>query len=266
VKNKILNKISKTLSGGKKVYFVSDSHLGIPDYQSSLKREKLLVKWLEEIRHDAQEIFFLGDIFEFWFEYRHVVPRGYVRLFGKIAELTDAGIPVNFFIGNHDMWIRDYFVNELGMRIYKKPILCTYNNQTFYIAHGDGLGPGDHGYKLLKKVFSNPLCKWLFARLHPNFAYSIALYFSKRSRLARGESDKIFLGEDEERLILFAKEFSEKQDVDFFIFGHRHLPLNIPLSNNTRYLNSGDWFNNFSYIAYDGKEVYLKKFNSTTGG
>jgi len=255
-----LNIIKKDILKEKKVYFISDCHFGIPNYNESLKREKQLVSFLDKIKNNAQEIFLLGDIFDFWFEYKYVVPKGYVRLLGKLAELTDAGITVNFFTGNHDMWVKNYFKEELNLRIYKKPIICNYNNKIFYIAHGDGLGPGDYGYKCIKKIFSNPLCKWLFARLHPNFAYALALFFSRRSRLARGDNDKIFLGKNKERLISYAKEIITKQSIDYFIFGHRHLPLEIDLNNNSKYFNIGDWFYNFSYIEYDGQEVYLRKY------
>lgn len=255
-----MNFISKRLAPHKKVYFVSDSHLGIPDYKSSLKREKLLVEWLDTVSKDADEIYLLGDIFDFWFEYKYVVPRGYVRLFGKIAELTDAGLTINYFTGNHDMWIRDYFRKELGLRIYKKPINCQYNKHFFHIGHGDGLGPGDRGYKFLKVIFSNSFCKWLFARLHPNFAFWLALFFSLRSRLARGASDLEYLGPHKERLIQYSKDMSKEHGIDFFVFGHRHLPIDIKLNEKARYLNAGDWFNHFSYIEYDGEDIRIKKF------
>ena len=183
-----------------------------------------------------------------------------MRLLGKLAEITDAGITVNFFTGNHDMWIKNYFKDELNLRIYKKPVLCEYNNKIFFIAHGDGIGRGDNSYKLLKKIFSNRLCKWSFARLHPNFAFWLAFLFSRRSRIARGNSDSIFLGKDKERLILYSKEYAEKNKIDYFIFGHRHLPIDLEIGQDCRYLNIGDWFSNFSYVEYDGKEVLLKKY------
>lgn len=252
--------IKKDIDTGKKVYFVSDCHLGIPDYKSSLKREKLLVGFLDDIKNDAQEIYLLGDIFDFWFEYKYVVPKGYVRLLGKLAELTDAGITVNFFTGNHDMWIKSYFKDELNLRIYKNPLICEYNNKNFFIAHGDGLGRGDISYKFLKKIFSNSFCKWSFARLHPNFAFWLAFLFSRRSRIARGNSDSIYLGKDKERLILYAKEYYKNNKIDYFIFGHRHLPIDIDIDGNFRYLNIGDWFSNFSYVEYDGNVVSLKKY------
>lgn len=252
--------LKKDIPSGKKIYFISDCHFGIPDYNSSLKREKLLVKFLDEIKYDAREIYLLGDIFDFWFEYKYVVPKGYVRLLGKLAEITDAGITVNFFTGNHDMWVRNYFKDELHLHIYKKPVICNYNGKIFFIGHGDGIGPGDSSYKFIKKVFSNSLCKWLFARLHPNFAIKVALLFSHRSRIARGNSDSIFLGIEKERLILFSKEFSKNNKVDYFVFGHRHLPMDLEIDSSFRYVNIGDWYSNFSYVMYDGEEVFLKKY------
>ena len=255
-----MNIVKKDIEPNKKIYFISDAHLGIPDYNNSLKREKLLVKFLDDIKNDAQEIYLLGDIFDFWFEYKYVVPKGYVRLLGKLAELTDAGITVNFFTGNHDMWIKNYFKDELNLRIYKEPIMCDYNNKIFFIAHGDGLGRGDISYKLMKRIFSNRFCKWLFARLHPNFAFALALLFSRRSRLSRGNSDNVFLGKDKERLILYAEKLSETEIIDFFIFGHRHLPMDLTLSDKNKFLNIGDWFSNYSYIVFDGEDVSLKKY------
>ena len=249
----------------KKIYFVSDCHLGVPDYDSSLIREKLLVKFLDEIKTDAEEIYLLGDIFDFWFEYKTVVPKGFVRLLGKLAELSDSGIKLNYFTGNHDMWVYDYFSKELNVTMYKEPIVRTYNNFKFYIAHGDGLGPDDKGYKFLKKVFSNRFNQWLFARMHPNFGIGLALYFSRKSRVANGNTDEIFMGEENERLILYAKELLKKENFDFFIFGHRHLPLDIKITENSRYLNIGDWIKCFSYIVFDGEHLELKYFKENKG-
>ncbi len=243
-----------------KIYFIADSHLGAPDYENSLEREKLMVKWLDEVKKDATEINLLGDIFDFWFEYKTVVPKGFVRLLGKLAEISDAGITLNYFTGNHDMWIYDYFTKELNATIYRDPIQKTYGNYTFFIGHGDGLGPADHGYKFIKKVFSNRFNQWLFARLHPNFGIGLALYFSHKSRVANGNTDEVFLGEENERLIVYAKEILQKEHFDFFIFGHRHFPLDIKIAENSRYLNIGDWVKSFSYIVFDGETLVLKYF------
>ena len=244
----------------KKIYFASDFHLGVPDYESSLVREKQVVKWLDEIKSDAEEIYLLGDVFDFWFEYKTVVPRGYVRLLGKIAELTDKGIIVHYFTGNHDMWTFDYLSKELNVKVYREPIEKEYNGKIFYIGHGDGLGPGDHGYKFIKKVFSSKISQWMFARLHPNAGIGIAEYFSKKSRVATGVSDEKFLGEEKEWLIIHSKEILAKKHFDYLIFGHRHLPLDLPINGKSRYINLGDWIRYFSYGVFDGKEFELRYF------
>lgn len=242
-----------------KIYFASDCHLGVPDYSGSLKREKFFVKWLDSIKHDAKEIYLLGDIFDFWFEYKTVVPKGYVRLLGKLAELSDAGITIHYFTGNHDMWMFGYFPKELNIQIYRSHVKREINGKKFYIAHGDGLGPADKGYKFIKKVFSNKICQWLFARLHPNFGLGIAKYFSRKSRIANGLTDEVFLGEEKERLMQYIKEKEIHTHFDYYIFGHRHLPLDIAIGN-TRYINLGEWVTNFSYAVWDGEKVELKDF------
>ena len=244
---------------GKKIYFISDFHLGVPTYEKSLERERRVVEWMDSIKHDAEELYLLGDVFDFWFEYKTVVPRGYVRLLGKIAELTDSGIPVHYFTGNHDMWTFDYLEKELNVKIYREPLEKIYNGKKFYIGHGDGLGPGDHGYKFIKKVFSSKICQWLFARLHPNFGIGIANYFSRKSRIATGNEDEKFLGEEKEWLVIHSKELLEKEHYDFLIFGHRHLPLDVPI-NSSRYINLGDWIRYNSYGEFDGQTMKLKYY------
>ncbi len=242
-----------------KIYFASDFHLGVPTPEESLEREKRVVRWLEEVRKDASEIYLLGDLFDFWFEYKRAIPKGFVRIQGKIAEIADSGIPIYLFTGNHDMWIFDYLPKELGITLYREPITREYNGKKFMIGHGDGLGPGDHGYKFIKKVFANPLCQWLFARLHPNFGIWLANYFSKSSRLANGGADEVFQGEDKEYLIQFCKSTLEKEYFDYFVFGHRHLPLEHKIGEST-YFNLGEWFNYNSYAVFDGEKMELKYF------
>ncbi len=246
---------------GKKIYFASDFHLGVPTYEKSLEREHRIVRWLDSIRSDAEELYLLGDVFDFWFEYKTVVPRGYVRLLGKLAELSDSGIKIHYFTGNHDMWTFDYLEKELNVTIYREPIERTYNGKGFYIGHGDGLGPGDHGYKFIKKVFASKVCQWLFARLHPNFGIGIANYFSKKSRIATGTTDEKFLGEEKEWLVIYSKEILAKKHFDYLIFGHRHLPLDIKI-NDSRYINLGDWIQYFTYGVFDGESFELKKFEA----
>lgn len=244
---------------GKKIYFASDFHLGVPDYTSSLEREKKIVRWLDSVKHDAEEIYLLGDVFDFWFEYKRAVPRGYVRLLGKIAELTDAGIPVHWFTGNHDMWIFDYIPKELNVIMHRSPLKKEYNGKKFYIAHGDGLGPGDHGYKFIKKVFASKMCQWLFARIHPNLGIRIANYWSGKSRIATGNLEEKYLGDDKEFLVVYSKEILSKEYFDYLIFGHRHLPLDVKLGS-SRYINLGDWVKYFTYAVFDGNELQLLSY------
>ncbi len=246
----------------KKIYFLSDFHLGAPDHNSSLLREKKIVAFLESIRHDASQIFIVGDIFDFWFEYTKVVPKGYVRLLGKLAELTDSGITIHVFVGNHDMWMSGYFEKELNIPVYHHPGTFEWNGKRFYIGHGDGLGPGDHGFKFIKKIFRSKACQWLFGQLHPTWGIGLANYFSRKSREKTGLSDEVFLGEENEWLIIYSKEVLQKDPYDYFIFGHRHLPLNCQLSDNSRYINLGDWIRNFTYAVFDGNEVQLHKWES----
>ncbi len=246
------------VSPEKKIYFLSDFHLGAPDYQSSLQREKKIVSFLESIRQSASAIFIVGDIFDFWYEYKQVVPKGYVRLLGKLAEITDSGVPIHFFVGNHDMWMRNYFQKELNMSVYFEPETFEWNGKRIFIAHGDGLGPEDHGYKFMKSIFRNPFCQWLFGLLHPSWGIGLANYFSRKSRKKTGKQDEVFLGEDKEWLIIFSRGILAKEHYDYFIFGHRHLPLDLKLTDKSRYINLGDWITYFTYAEFDGQSVQLK--------
>lgn len=248
-----------------RTYFASDFHLGVDARLSSADRERQIVRWLEHIRHDAAAIYLVGDVFDFWFEYRTVVPRGHTRLLGKLAELRDAGIPIYFFTGNHDMWVFDYFEQELGIPTYREPIIRQIEGKTFYIGHGDGLGPGDHGYKFIKRVFANPVCQWLFARLHPNFSFALARYWSGRSREAN-PAEAEFYGEAGEWLIQYANEQLQQQPIDYFIFGHRHLPIDHTLADGrARYINLGEWLHYNSYAVFDGEDLRLEFFENEGG-
>lgn len=251
---------SVPLARGKKVYFASDFHLGIDGAHSSLEREKLLVRWLREAAKDAAEIYLVGDLFDFWFEYRHTVPKGYTRFLGALAELSDAGVPIHVFTGNHDMWIFDYLPNETGVTLHRSPVQREWNGQRFLIGHGDGLGPGDYGYKFIKRVFASKACQWLFARLHPNFGIGLANFWSRTSRKASAEADRTFHGEDKEWLVQYCKEVLQQRHYDFFIFGHRHLPLDIRLVGDSRYINLGDWIGHYTYAVFDGSELKLLKY------
>ena len=248
------------LSSDKKIYFLSDFHLGAPDPVSSIEREKIIVRFLDGIKNDAAEIFIVGDMFDFWYEYRKVVPKGYVRLLGKLAELTDAGIPIHFFVGNHDMWMKDYFQKELNIPVYFEPKEFDRNGKKFLIGHGDGLGPGDHGYKRLKKIFRNPVCQWLFGILPPFLGIGLANFLSRRSRAQTGATEEVFLGEDNEWLIIYSKGLLNTKNIEFFVFGHRHLPVDYRLNEYSRYINLGDWIHYYTYAVFDETGLQLKSF------
>ena len=242
------------------IYFASDFHLGVPTTEQSHEREKRVCRWLDSIKADAAEIYLVGDLFDFWYEYTYTIPKGTVRLLGKIAELTDAGIPVHFFVGNHDLWMKDYFIEELHVSVHHNPITRTYNNKQFYIGHGDGLGPGDNWYKVLRKIFASKTCQWLFSRLHPNLGFYIAKRSSKRSRIITGDSDEKFLGADNEWLYLFSKDYLKTNKIDYFIFGHRHLPLDIDIEGKARYINLGEWIQYNTYAVFNGETLRLESF------
>jgi UDP-2,3-diacylglucosamine hydrolase len=259
---------NKQIRQPQKIYFASDFHLGIPDYESSLKREKMLVSWLESISRDAAEIFLMGDIFDFWFEYKTVVPKGYVRLLGKLAELTESGIPVHLFTGNHDIWAFEYLQKEVKIRLHPHPEIVRLMDKTFYLAHGDGLGPGDTGYKFLKKVFRCRFNQFLFRWLHPDIGARMGLYFSGKSRLANiiKENKKENLNRiEDEMLYRYASGLlKEGLVVDYFIFGHRHRPVDIELMPGCRMVILGDWLTNFTFAEFDGNELILKYFKNVT--
>ncbi len=244
----------------KKIYFVSDAHLGLPNGIDSLTREKKLVAWLESIYPNAAAIFLMGDIFDFWFEYKKVVPKGFTRLLGKLVEITDAGIPIHFFTGNHDLWEFGYLETETGMIVHHHEEIMTLEGKRFYLAHGDGLGPHDKGYKRLKKLFSNRLAQWVFGWLHPNIGIGLAHYWSHKSRYAEGEDHIAFQGEDKEWLIHFAKDMLQKESFDYFVFGHRHVVKKIQLNEHSTLIYLGDWINNFSYGVFDGNNFEIKFF------
>lgn len=244
---------------GKKIHFLSDFHLGVPDAASSLAREKRIVSFLDEAAKDAEEILLLGDLFDFWFEYKRAVPRGHVRLLGKLAELTDRGIPVHLFIGNHDMWIFDYVPKETGVIVHREPIVREWNGKKFLIGHGDGLGPGDHGYKFMKRIFRNPVCQWLFARMHPNFGLWLGDFWSGRSRKKSYANDRKWLGAEKEWLVQYCNDELKKSHYDYLLFGHRHLPIDMEVGTKSRYVNLGDWITYFTYATFDGTELKLMK-------
>jgi UDP-2,3-diacylglucosamine hydrolase len=251
--------ISITTQKNKKIYFASDQHLGAPSAEASFPREKKFVNWLDTVKQDAEAIFLLGDLFDFWFEYKTVVPKGFVRVLGKLAEIKDAGIPIYFFVGNHDLWMHDYFEKELNIPVYHAPQEFSINNKKFLIGHGDGLGPGDKGYKRMKKVFTFPLFKWLFRWLHPDLGVRLGQYLSVKNKLISGEEDAKFLGEENEWLVQYCQRKLETRHYDYFVFGHRHLPLEIKLQENSMYINLGDWIQHFTYGVFDVDKLSIKK-------
>ena len=248
------------MTSSKKIYFLSDFHLGAPNAAESLVREKRIIRFLDDIKQDAAQIFILGDLFDFWFEYKKVVPKGYVRILGKLAELTDAGIPVHFFVGNHDMWMTNYFQQELNIPVYFEPVAFDLFGKKFLIGHGDGLGPGDHGYKFIKKIFRNKACQWLFGILPPFIGMGLADYFSKKSRAQTGQTDEIFLGDDKEWLIIYCKEVLKTTYYDYFMFAHRLLPVYVSVGDKKRYISVSDWIKYNSYACFDGNELELKYY------
>ncbi len=247
------------LTPGKKVYFASDNHLGAPTRLESLPREKKFVAWLDSIKHDAQAIFLMGDLFDFWFEYKTVVPKGFTRTLGKLAELSDMGIQITYFVGNHDLWMNGYFEEELNIPVYHKPQQFSINETSFFIGHGDGLGPDDKGFKRMKKVFTNPVAQWFFKWLHPDWGVRLGQHLSVNNKIISGEADAKFMGEDKEWLVQYAKRKLEAKHYDHFIFGHRHLPLEIKLNEKSTYTNLGDWISYFTYAVFDGNQLELKK-------
>lgn len=240
-----------------RIVFLSDFHLGVPNAVDSLAREHRIVKFLDEEAKEATEIHILGDVFDMWFEWRKAVPRGHVRLLGKLAELTDRGLPVHLYTGNHDMWTFGYLAEECGLLVHHAPVAREWNGKKFLIGHGDGLGPGDHGYKFLKRVFRSPVSQWLFARLHPNLALGIAEFWSGRSRKKSYDNDRKFLGEANEWLAIHCREVLQHEHFDFFVFGHRHLPMDLQVGDRSRYINLGDWITRFTYAVFDGEHMRL---------
>lgn len=240
-----------------KIYFASDFHLGVPNNERSRQRELQLIQWLDQVSKDAKEIYLVGDLFDFWFEYKKAIPKGFVRFQAKLAELCDNGISIHVFTGNHDMWMFNYLTEELGVTMHREPVTREWNGKRFFIGHGDGLGPGDHSYKLIKKVFANPICIWLFGWLHPDVGISLANFWSGRSRKHNMPLDEVYNGDDNEWLLQFCRTTLQNEHFNYFIFGHRHLVLDKHVGENARYINLGDWFKNPHYAVWDGEELKL---------
>jgi len=257
------SEINISLTADQKIYFASDFHLGAPNKVKSLERELKIIRWLDSIENDAAAIFLVGDLFDFWHEYKTVVPKGFIRFQGKLATLVDKGIPIYIFTGNHDMWMYSYFTEELGIPVFRNPQTIVSGKHKIYVGHGDGLGPGDHLYKFLKKIFENKFCQWAFRQIHPDLGIGLANRWSSKSRLnSSNEETSKFLG-DNEWLWAYAKEVESKHHHDCYIFGHRHLPIEVPVGESSKYINLGEWMNYYTYAIFDGKEFALKEFIET---
>ena len=239
-----------------KIYFASDFHLGSPNYEESLKREKKIISWLNEIEVDAKKIYLLGDIFDFWFEYEKVVPKGFVRLLAKLADLVDKGIQIHFLVGNHDMWMRDYLEKEIGLKVHFREFIIEEDNQLIFIGHGDGLGKGDYKYKILKSLFTSKICKWLFSRLHPNFGIGLGQAWSNKSR----KEKENLKSEEKEILVDYCKDQQKNNPVDYYVFGHRHIPMEVKIDERANYINLGDWIHHYSYAVLSDQKLELSKF------
>lgn len=247
------------LKPGKKVYFASDLHLGLYPLENSFKREKIFITWLDSIKPDVQVLFLLGDVFDFWYEYKKVVPRGFTRFLGKLCELSDSGVEIHFFTGNHDVWVFDFLPKEVGLTVHRKDISLKINQHIFRVGHGDLLAKNDWGYRLMKGVFENKVAQWFFSKIHPNIAMAFGQAWSKKSRYSKGLAED-FMGEDKEHQILFAREFLKTNTVDFFIFGHRHIAMDFKLSDSSKLINLGEWIQTNSYAEYNGDRLELKYY------
>jgi UDP-2,3-diacylglucosamine hydrolase len=248
------------LTNGKNAYFASDFHLGLSasSKEKETLREKKIVQWLDYIEQNSQALFLVGDIFDFWFEYKHAIPKGFSRFLGKIASMSDRGIDIYFFTGNHDLWMFEYLQTELGITIFTNPIELNINNIKMYVGHGDGLGPGDNSYKILKKIFTNPIAHWIFKWLHPDIGVGFAKRWSRHSRISKG-GPELYKGE-KEYLLQYCKSKEAEKHHDYYVFGHRHLPLELDINATSKYFNLGEWLNSYSYGVFDGNSFQLKTY------
>ena len=248
-----------------KIYFASDFHFGIPDQRSSLEREQRFVSWLDMAMKDAAEIYLMGDLFDFWFEYGTVIPKGYSRLLGKLAEITGKGIRIHLFRGNHDMWAFSYLTEELGIQLHRDPEFRQFGSKSFYLAHGDGLGPGDRGYKFIRKVFANRFNQWLFRWLHPDWGIPMALFWSRRSRYAHLQKEQAEEDRNlrliESRLVRYSEELLHiHAGIDYLVYGHYHMPYEKQVNDRSRMIVLGDWLTHFSFGEFDGSTFSLKTY------
>jgi UDP-2,3-diacylglucosamine hydrolase len=235
-------------------------HFGSDAFCPSAEREKRFVRWLASIQADVKTLFLLGDIFDFWFEYKTAVPRGFTRFLGKIAEMSDNGTEIHYFTGNHDLWIDDYLPKETGIILHKEPFVTKIAGKTFYLAHGDGLGDESRPFKLIRGIFHNRLCQKLFSMIHPTVGIGLAHIWAKNSRMKELTHPTPYLGEHKEHLAIFAKSYIQAHpDTDYLIFGHRHILLDLMLNRKSRMMIIGDWLQYFSCAVFDGKELRLEQ-------
>lgn len=251
----------------KKTFFASDFHLGVDMRHTSIERERRIIRWLRHVAPQAEAIYLVGDMFEFWHDYKHVVPKGHTRLLGTLAELRDTGVPIYFFRGNHDLWMSGYFEEELGIPVYNHPIEITIGQKRFLIGHGDGLGPGDTGYKIMKKVFTNSVCRWAFRQIHPDLGIRLARFASGKSRAATPDAEKGWMGDQNEWLLQYCLgKLANGVEPDYFVFGHRHLPIDWQLPNQrSRYINLGEWMWAYSYAEFDGTDMRILFWEEDAG-
>jgi UDP-2,3-diacylglucosamine hydrolase len=251
------------------IYFISDQHFGIPTREASAQRETLFIQWLEQIRCDAEALYLMGDLFDFWFEYKTVIQKGYVRLLGKLAEIVDSGIPVYYFRGNHDIWAFDYLEKEVGLKVNRKPAIEVIKGKRFYMAHGDGLGKGDNGYKFIKKIFESRFNQWWYRLIHPDAGNRFAWFWAGRSRKSSHKKNKKHIEKEgititetnvKNRLANYCKEILKTEKIDFFVFGHYHQPIQYDLTSEAKLFTIGDWINHFSYGVFDGEKFELKRY------
>ena len=246
----------------KNIYFISDAHLGSLAIEHGRTQERRLVRFLDDIKHKASAIYMLGDMFDFWYEYKHAVPKGYTRFLGKLSELTDMGVEVHYCTGNHDIWMYGYLENECGVNIHSKPTTTELYGKIFYLAHGDGLGDSNRKFMFIRSVFHNKTCQRLFSMLHPRWGIGFGLEWAKHSRLKRKDGkEPPYMGEDKEELVLYTKEYMKThKDIDFFIYGHRHIELDLMLSRKTRMMILGDWISQFTYAVFDGEHLFMEEY------
>ena len=243
-----------------KAYFASDFHLGVPSYEESLAREIKVVRWLTSIEEECDTLFLLGDVFDFWYEYKTVIPKYYTRLLGKLASMTDVGIKIYFFKGNHDMWTFDYLTKEIGLEVINEELAIEIDHTKLYLHHGDALWKGERGYKFIRSIFRSRLAIWLFHRLHPNFGIGLASYLSVSSRKKNSIKDEIEIPLEQEYQYQFAMEHAAQSDVDYYIFGHRHQPIDVPIGKSARLINLGDWITKYTYAVLENNNVSLHTY------